>query len=220
MYVFETIFDVVYLILVLLLGFATIRKSNGKKQYLLLGIMAVILGFGDAFHLVPRVISMWTQSGFEGHRAALGYGQMVTSITMTIFYVLLYYAWKIRYARKNAALTSVIWGLAVIRIALCIFPQNDWAGTNPPLSWGIYRNIPFTILGILIVVLFYQQAKQQKDTIMRYMWLAVVISFGCYLPVVLFASIVPPIGALMMPKTVAYVWIVWMGYRAANTDFV
>ena len=38
------------------------------------------------------------------------------------------------------------------------------------------------------------------------------LSFGFYLPVVLFAEIVPLIGMLMIPKTLAYVWVVLMGW--------
>ena len=45
--------------------------------------------------------------------------------------------------------------LAIARIALCLAPQNAWTSATPPLSWGIYRNIPFALLGALIVVLFY-----------------------------------------------------------------
>lgn len=30
-----------------------------------------------------------------------------------------------------------------------------------PLSWGIYRNIPFAMLGLLVIVLFYRSAKEQ-----------------------------------------------------------
>ena len=44
------------------------------------------------------------------------------------------------------------------------------------------------------------------------MWLAIVLSFGFYIPVVLFADAIPLIGMLMIPKTLAYVWVVWMGF--------
>lgn len=48
-----------------------------------------------------------------------------------------------------------------------------------------------------------------------------VLSFGFYLPVVLFSASLPIIGMLMIPKTLAYVWIVLMGwrlYRQSDTD--
>ena len=93
-------------------------------------------------------------------------------------------------------------------------PQNAWTSAAAPLSWGIYRNIPFALLGILIVVLFYRSAKEQNDRPFRFLWLTVVLSFACYIPVVLFADSVPAVGILMIPKTCAYVWTVLIGYNA------
>lgn len=90
--------------------------------------------------------------------------------------------------------------LAIARIALCLAPQNAWTSATPPLSWGIYRNIPFALLGALIVVLFYRIARDAQDTAFRHLWLAVVLSFACYIPVVLFADAVPAVGMLMIPK--------------------
>ena len=54
--IFETLFDVVYLVTVITLGILMIRGSKGRRQYLLYGVMAVTLGCGDAFHLVPRAL--------------------------------------------------------------------------------------------------------------------------------------------------------------------
>lgn len=48
--IFETTFDVIYLLTVITLGVFMICKSKGRKQYLLYGIMAVTLGAGG---LVP-----------------------------------------------------------------------------------------------------------------------------------------------------------------------
>lgn len=101
---------------------------------------------------------------------------------------------------------------------LCIMPQNGWLSATAPLSWGIYRNIPFALLGLLMIVLFYQSAKQHNDRAFRWMWLTIVLSFGFYIPVVLWADVVPLIGMLMVPKTCAYVWTVCLGYRAMKTE--
>lgn len=208
----ETIFDLAYLITVLTLGVLMIRRSGGSAQHRLFGIMAVTLGAGDAFHLVPRVLALCTD-GLAQHAAALGVGKFVTSITMTVFYVLLYYVWRRRYGvRGRSGATAAVWFLAAARVALCLFPQNAWTSADAPLSWGIYRNIPFAALGVLIVVLFFREARRTNDRPFRHMWLAITLSFACYLPVVLFADRFPPIGALMIPKTCAYVWAVMIGY--------
>lgn len=210
--IIETIFDVCYLTLVISIGILMIVKSKENKQYLLFGIMAVTLGFGDSFHLVPRMIALLT-TGLDSYTRALGIGKFITSITMTIFYVILYYVYRLRYKVKDQLTTTIlVYGLAIIRIILCLFPQNEWLSASQPLSWGIYRNIPFALLGILIIVLFYKGSRKHQDTNFKWMYLTIVLSFAFYLPVVLFADVYPLIGMLMIPKTCAYVWTVLIGY--------
>lgn len=214
----ETLFDVVYLVTVITTGILMILRSKDSKQYRLFGIMAVVLGAGDAFHLVPRAIALCT-TGLEDYTAALGTGKLITSITMTIFYVILYHVWRIRYqVEEKKGLTAIVYGLAACRILLCLCPQNDWLSASTPLSWDIYRNIPFALLGLVIVLLFYKSAKMQDDHAFRYMWLTIVLSFGFYIPVVLWADTIPMVGMLMIPKTCAYVWTVMIGYCAMKNE--
>ena len=216
--IIETLFDSIYLTGVMILGLLMIKKSNGNKQYLLFGIMAIVLGLGDSFHLVPRALALCT-TGLQYYTFALGIGKFITSITMTIFYIILYYVWRLRYQIQGKNnITIAVYVLAIIRIALCLFPQNAWTSAASSLSWGIYRNIPFTIMGFIIIYLFYNSAKENHDKDFQYMWLTIVISFGFYLPVVLFADIVPMIGMLMIPKTCAYIWTVYIGYHAMKKE--
>ncbi len=214
----ETSFDIVYLVSVITIGITMIIKGKNKKEYSLFGIMAVTLGLGDSFHLVPRAIALCT-TGLENYVVPLGIGKFITSITMTIFYILLYYVWRERYEVKNRKeLTIAVYALSLIRIALCCFPQNMWTNADAPLSWGIYRNIPFAILGLLVIVVFYQSAKQKNDKAYKWIWLTIVLSFGFYIPVVLWVDKNPFIGLLMIPKTCAYVWTVLIGYKAMKAE--
>ena len=210
----ETLFDVIYLITVITLGVLMIQGSKGESQFRLFGWMAVVLGVGDSFHLVPRALALCT-TGLENYTVPLGLGKWNTSVTMTVFYVLLYHVWRQRYAvTGQKGLSAVVYGLAGLRIILCMMPQNQWLSAESPLSWGIYRNIPFALLGLLVIVLFYRSAKEHKDRAFRWMWLTIILSFGFYIPVVLWADAIPLIGMLMIPKTCAYVWTVFIGYRA------
>lgn len=216
--IMETLFDAVYLILVITIGIRMIRGSVPNSPFRLFGWMAVVLGAGDSFHLVPRAVALCT-TGLENYTAALGAGKWITSVTMTVFYVLLYHVWRKRYlVRDRAALTAAVYGLAGLRIVLCMMPQNQWLSSEAPLAWGIYRNIPFALLGLLVIVLFYQEAKEKEDWAFRWMWLTIVLSFGFYIPVVLWADQMPLLGMLMIPKTCAYVWTILIGYRAMNAE--
>lgn len=212
----ESIFDIIYLVFVISMGFYLIVKNNKNNKNTnsrLFGIMAVVLGFGDAFHLVPRILALNTANGFEVYKNSLGVGKAVTSVTMTIFYLLLYYIFKNRYNIKNRVLDFVIWLLAIVRVVLTALPQNQWTSEVQPLDWGIYRNIPFVIMGIIMIVLAYKYAHEYKDKSFKNMYLAITLSFLFYMPVVLWGDVYPLIGMLMIPKTLMYVWIVTMGYK-------
>ena len=186
--IIETVFDIFYLAAVLTVGIRMIRGSKSGSQFKLFGLMAVVLGAGDSFHLVPRALALCT-TGLENYAVPLGLGKWITSITMTVFYVL-----------------------------LCMMPQNQWLTNKTSLTWGILRNVPFALLGLLIIVLFYRSAKDHGDKAFRWMWLTIVLSFGFYIPVVLWADVNPLIGMLMIPKTCAYVWTVLIGYNAMKAE--
>lgn len=217
----ETIFDALYLSFAVAIGIYLFVKGGKGTPVRTFGAMALVLGAGDAFHLVPRAIALWTD-GLEANAAALGIGKLITSITMTVFYLILYYVWRERYRIEGKkGLTVAMWALALARIALCALPQNQWLSYDQPLLWGILRNIPFAIMGILLIVLFAREARRADDRVFRFMWLAITLSFAFYLPVVLFAERIPMLGMLMIPKTLAYVWVVVMGlnlYRKTKQE--
>lgn len=216
--IIETLFDVCYLVSVITIGIRMVKSSKNSRQFKLFGWMAIVLGAGDSFHLIPRIIALCT-TGLENFTVALGLGKWITSITMTLFYVLLYYVWRERYEIKGQKnLTIAVYLFAAIRIALCMMPQNNWLSADAPLSWEIYRNIPFAVIGLITIVLFYTSAKQNNDTAFKWMWMTIVLSFAFYIPVVLWADAIPMIGMLMIPKTCAYVWTVVIGYNAMKKE--
>lgn len=216
--IMETLFDAVYLVTVITLGIIMVKRSGGSRQFRLFGLMAIVLGCGDAFHLVPRAVALCT-TGLENYTVALGAGKLITSVTMTVFYVLLYYVWRSRYEiQGKKGITAAVYVLSALRVILCLMPQNRWLSADAPLAWGIYRNIPFALLGLLIILLFFRSAREHEDKAFRWMWLTIVLSFGFYIPVVLWTDSVPLIGMLMIPKTCAYVWTVLIGYQAMKKE--
>lgn len=204
----ESLFDITYLSIVIALGVRLLLEE--KKDAKLFGLMAVLLGFGDAFHLIPRITAHLTMDGFTKYVKALSYGQMVTSITMTIFYILFYYYYVSRTGKKNNTIKWSILILSLVRIVLTLMPQNNWGDKDGNFTFAILRNVPFLIMGIILIYLSYKERKVEG---MKYMSLLVFLSFLFYIPVVLFSSTYPIVGALMMPKTVAYLLIVILGYR-------
>ena len=211
----ESTFDILYLIFAIITGILILRKSS-KRTSRLMGLAALILGCGDAFHLVPRVLNYFIEADFT---AALGIGKLVTSITMTVFYVLLYEIWKGYYQEKGSRnLQLTLWVLLALRVILCLFPQNSWLQNSSDMTWGILRNIPFVILGGIICWLYYQKRSEKGpagDRSFRFLWILILLSFLFYLPVAVAAGIVPMLGMLMLPKTVCYILMVWAFYKAS-----
>ena len=190
-----------------------------------LGVPVTIASFCRAYSRIsPVAEARPAQSGASANFSTLvrlksSGSILATSVTMTIFYVVLYHIWRERYQIKgHKATTAAIYVLAGLRVILCMMPQNEWLSAEAPLSWGIYRNIPFALMGLLIIVLFYKSAKESNDQSFRWMWLTIILSFAFYIPVVLWADVVPMIGMLMIPKTCAYVWTVLIGYRAMKKE--
>ena len=204
----ESIFDILYLIAAIAIGILILKRSlNGKQR--LMGAACLVLGCGDAFHLVPRVLSYFVSGDFN---AAIGIGKLVTSITMTVFYVLLYHIYlRFDGVKENRLITIIVYGLAIVRIVLCCLPQNQWLENNSPYLWGIIRNIPFVILGILIIILYYSKRITEH---IRFVWLFITLSFVFYIVVILGASAVPILGMCMIPKTICYVLILFSFFRS------
>lgn len=199
----EAIFDICYLIIAIVTGVYILVKYRNKLGGLM-GSATLLLGSGDAFHLVPRVLKNFIQYDFT---AELGIGKLVTSITVTIFYILMFYIYKNKYKVENTKkIECSIWILAIIRIILCMLPQNNWITNDNSVIIGIIRNIPFTIMGLIIIVIYYKKRAEYKE--FKHVWVNVLLSFIFYLIVVLGTEVVPALGVFMIPKTVCYILII------------
>lgn len=206
--IFESVFDALYLIAALILGFILISSKLNNDARMLAGIMAIVLACGDAFHLLPRILLIITHKE-ERLRRSLGIGKQITSITMTVFYLFMWQIGLMIFSPNIGNLwTYLVYFLAAVRILLCLLPQNRWQDRYPPVSWGIWRNIPFFLQGAVVALLFFLQRNITQG--FGFMWLAIVLSFGFYLPVVLWSNRNPKIGMLMLPKTCCYLWMLAM----------
>ena len=199
----ESSFDILYLLFAVTAGVVILCRARNREEKMM-GLAALILGLGDAFHLVPRVLNYFLNADLT---AALGVGKLITSVTMTVFYVLLYHIW-VRYyhVQKSGNTVFAVWLLAALRIALCLFPQNGWFRNTSPLFWSILRNVPFAALGAVVCVLYFQKRKESKR--LRPVWLYILLPFLFYLPVAVGAGFLPILGMLMLPKTVCYVLLI------------
>lgn len=211
MKIVESIFDIAYLIFVIAAGLSLLRRGRGARK---MGIAALVLGVGDAFHLVPRVLAYYMAGDLT---AALGLGKLITSLTMTVFYVLLYYIYLERTGKTvHRGVSALVWAAAALRAVLCLLPQNGWFSGGGSVLWGALRNLPFLALGVFIILLY--AGLRRSGSPLGRVWLYVALSFAFYLPVAVFAPLLPALGMLMLPKTVCYVLIVIAFLRAARRE--
>lgn len=211
--VMEAIFDAAYLIFDLIAAMLFFIFSEGKPLFILYGILTLTLCGGDAFHLVPRIIRA-VRGTNDKIKRQLGIGLQVSSITMTVFYIILMYIWKFTFPelKISVILEAVIWISAVVRIVICLFPQNNWCTEEGNIKLSIIRNAVFAITGIGVIILYIISGNTYGYHMTR-MVAAIIISFGCYLPVTLFSKSKPKVGLLMIPKTCAYMWVIAMGLQ-------
>lgn len=171
---------------------------------------AILLVGGDAFHLIPRIIydlkgSLWKKDFL------FGLGNLVSSITMTLFYnVLIGMGDSMEFTRIsfNILVELAILILTLIRIVILLFPQNKWFKNEPAPKWAVKRNVPFAIIGILTVIGFINiMANNVNYPGLFYLIIVACVlgSFIFYMPVALKGKEKPKLGMLMIPKTVCYI---------------
>lgn len=209
----ESTFDILYLLFAIVGGIIILIKARNRTEKLM-GTAALVLGCGDAFHLVPRVINYFSSTDVT---AALGIGKLVTSVTMTAFYVIVYYI-LIGYfnTERKKSVTVAVWALSAARVILCLFPQNGWIENKSDLVWGIIRNVPFVALGAMICVLYFKMRNESRR--FAPVWIYILLSFAFYIPVTVGAGAVPILGMLMLPKTVCYILLILTFILAVTKD--
>lgn len=211
--VMEAIFDAAYLIFDLIAAILFFLFSKGNVLFILYGILTLALCGGDAFHLVPRIKrAVWGSN--ERIKKQLGIGLQVSSITMTAFYIILMYIWKFTFPEYKVPviIEAIIWISAIVRMVICLFPQNNWCTEEGNRTLSVIRNAVFAVTGIGVILLYLISGNAYGYHMIR-MVAAILISFGCYIPVTLFSKTKPKVGLLMIPKTCAYMWIIAMGLQ-------
>ncbi len=219
----EIVFNLTYLVVVWGLVIVLLRRRNeltAPRRRLSDWITAAfaLLALGDTGHVGFRVWA-YALGGLESQISLLGRsislvgaGALMTAVTVTLFYVLMLEAWRLRFNRRYGTFEYFLLIAAVTRLYMLTLPINEWWRVVPEQPWSIIRNIPLTIQGLGLAYLVLRDALARKDATFRWIGVSILISYACYIPVILFVQQAPPIGMLMIPKTLAYVAIGFLAY--------
>lgn len=210
----EVGFDSAYLVVlwalvgVMAKRLSTVTAANRPAAQRVLAAF-VLLGIGDTGHVGFRVFA-YLNGGLEKHAALVGIGTAATAFTVTLFYIVLLDVWRVRYGKAYGWFEWLLVMAGVFRMGLMIPAVNAWSSAVSPMPWSIIRNIPLVIQGAGLVFLLFRDASRTKDVPFRRSAWMIVLSFACYIPVILFAPQHPLVGMLMIPKTCAYLAVAFI----------
>jgi hypothetical protein len=185
------------------------KDRNVARRFLL---AMFLLATGDTGHVGFRVLAYLT-GGLEENAPLVGLGLLSTAITITFFYMILLDIWRVRFKASTSISYYSIQFIGLLRLIIMLFPQNQWDQVIPPADWGLIRNIPLTILGLIVAILMLKDGFKENDARFKNFGYSIVVSFAFYIPVILLVREIPIIGMLMIPKTVAYMVMAWLAYK-------
>jgi hypothetical protein len=219
----EITFNIVYLFVVWGLVIAMARREaavvpSDRRVARLVRWAFTALALGDTGHVGFRVLA-FAQGDLEtrvtvfGRQFGLvGIGALCTAVTVTIFYVLMLEVWRVRFGKNYGWFELLLLAAAGVRLLLFIPAANQWGNVVPPQPWSLYRNLPLMLQGLGLAYLILRDARRVGDRAFTWIGLMILVSYACYIPVILFVQQVPAVGMLMIPKTMAYVAIGFIAY--------
>jgi hypothetical protein len=78
--------------------------------------------------------------------------------------------------------------------------------------WSMIRNLPLMMMQLGVAYLILRDARAAHDKTFIWIGIMILVSFTCYAPVIFLQQSIPLIGMLMIPKTVAYLVIAFLGF--------
>lgn len=207
-----------WLVITMMIKYRDLNPAIRQQARLVVGAFG-LLAIGDSGHVGFRVFA-YLYGGLESSIRLMGFqislvglGALMTAVTVTIFYVLMLALWQVRFQKPYRWFEISIFIAAIVRLALMMLPVNQWQLTVPPQPWSLVRNVPLIFMGISIAYLILREALKVKDQTFTWIGIMILLSYACYLPVILFVQQNPLIGMLMIPKTLAYVAIGFLAYN-------
>lgn len=221
----EIVFNILYLVVIWGLVVAMIahrdRVAVENRRVAELGRWAfLLLALGDTGHVGFRVWA-YASGGLDATIRVLGrdvglvgLGALATAVTVTLFYVLVVMMWHARFGNPYGWFGALLFAMAAVRLVLMVPAANQWNNVVPPQPWSTLRNLPLMIMGLGAAYLILRDAIAAGDRPFTWVGAMIVVSYLCYIPVILFVQQVPVIGMLMIPKTLAYVAIAVILYQS------
>ncbi|MFX1337878.1 MAG: hypothetical protein ACFFDK_04660 [Promethearchaeota archaeon] len=185
-----------------------LKKGNKDEiktaKYILLAFISLMIG--DLGHVGARLVTFFSEN-FASNYGIFGIGVLFEMIGLILLFIFYTNAWRIHFNKPNDLIFKSLIVVGIIGLIIFTFPQNQWNTEPISYEWLIIRNIPWLIQGMALATLIIRDARAVKDPILIRIGILILISFLFYIPVILFGSIEPMLGLLMIPGT--FIYMLW-----------
>lgn len=212
-----TYLAVIYiLVIMMMLRHRRGRAADTRVSRVFIGAF-LLLAIGDTGHVGFRAAALMG-GGLQANAVLVGAGALSTAITVSFFYMLMMEVFRVYTGRRRDGIYWFVMIVSLARLVFMAFPGNQWAGPIP-LGFSYTRNAMLTVVGLIIAILYLRQGIADNDRTLTAFAVCIFLSYGFYLPVILFVHLQPMLGMLMIPKTCAYVAVAIIGCRRLyNTE--
>jgi len=190
-------------------------RSKGNKKVKIFGFMVLLLAIGESFHLVPRIMEIFT-SGTDNYTKLIETGRFIASLSIVFVYLLLYWFWKVYNRVSSLNIYNI--GLVVLGILSLSLSVIFHDTSNTILVF--LRNLPTLVFGALVVLQIKNLNSDTNTQPFKYLWIPVLLALVFTVSFELLSIPYPFFIILMMPKTLMNIWIVVMGYMAYKKDLI
>ena len=205
----EVGFMVIYLIYILVIVLIMMKRKSALSPEKRPAALRILFGFsalliGDIGHVGTRLYILLSA---EQNATIFGIGSLLESVGVIFLFMFWTDAWRLEFSHSKNVVYYILISTGLLGLILFAFPQVGWTSDTTPQYWIIIRNIPWTIQGMGVSLLLFQDARKNEDKLMKKIGICIFSSYLFYLPVVIFGAQNPMLGMLMIPGTI--IFMVW-----------
>lgn len=207
--VIKSSFYMIFLVLALFVSVKLLLNSKGNKKIMIFGLLTFLLGIGEGFHIVPRILEIFN-SDIDTYGPLMDSGRFISSISIIIVYLLLFWFWRVYYGvtdKKHMEIILLVLGFIGVILSVVLKDSSNFF----PI---ILRNLPTLAIGSIVIYQYKNQATTSPSKGFGFMWLSLLLSLVFTIGFELLSYNYVFFTILMMPKTLMFIWIVLMGYMA------
>lgn len=204
--IIETIFGILFMGFGTIIGVLILKNNKGEKQFILFGIMTLILVFGNMYWFIPKIILDYNLIKDNVVRFILA--NEIGTVSLALFFPMVYVFYEMRYETKNWPLRIAIFGLFLAKVVLTLLPDSLWGDMSINLRSAILI-IPNVLIIAILVILFYCR---KNDKSYRYMWIILTVVFSIYFTLTIFTHSYQMYSAISLFKLIMDGILIWLGF--------